>query len=204
VLLDCHRDGRSKIGWIRLGQRLGVSRSTAMRIMLELQKAGYVRNRETMNGKSASYELFATSIADDTGQDTLTSTTVDTGLSQTGIKSGADQYQNGRPTSITGDTQSIRSLDLSLARARARATGPAENKDDDARQSLLDVLARCPLNGTTPQAEADRLIHRLPGLTKLLIAHLNDALRENHPNPIAYADPLTQRGESPKPLVQVA
>jgi DNA-binding Lrp family transcriptional regulator len=43
VLLDCSRDGCSRISFARLGERLALSRSTSRRMIRELTGADHVR-----------------------------------------------------------------------------------------------------------------------------------------------------------------
>ena len=68
ILADCdvEDNGLSKISFRKIGERLGVSRSTARRVMEQLVNFSHVRNTETVNGKCPVWER-------------LTRTTVGTG-----------------------------------------------------------------------------------------------------------------------------
>jgi hypothetical protein len=155
VLLDCAFGGRSKISFRRLGERLGVSRQTARRIIEEIVSAGHAKNRETVNGRCPSYELTVsttgtnhdmglaeavppTGIKGDTG----TGTNHDTGRARTGIKSDADPYQNGHPTRITGDTLSrLSNLNYILEGTHNEKKDDDEDPDKPVRRLFADVLA---------------------------------------------------------------
>jgi hypothetical protein len=203
VLINCNRGGRSKISLPGLAKRLGGSRMTAARIIRRLTELGYVVNRETENGKCASYEVYKTSTTGDTG----TSTTGDTGTSTTGdtgtsTKSDADQYQNWLATSTTGDTLSNRSfLNGSLgAHVRARGDSEKETTEDEPFDEILALLTDCLADGKTAESEAAWLLRRHPHQSRALAHHLRFAIAKKLDNPVAYADQQAQRGETPLPV----
>jgi DNA-binding Lrp family transcriptional regulator len=195
VLLDCNRDGRSKISFPGLAKRLAVSDSTAQRIIRKLTDLGYAVNRETASGKCASYEVFPTLVRADHG----TLVTRDTG---TLVKKDAYPSQMTHQTLVTGDQESIRSLNYSLD-AHVRARGDSEKKtteDDELSNEIVTLLTDCLANGKTAEIEAARLLRRHPHQRTSLPGHLRFAIAKRIANPVAYADQQAQRGETPLPV----
>jgi DNA-binding Lrp family transcriptional regulator len=193
VLLDCDFEG-VKIGYARLGERLGLSRQTARRVIRELTDNGCIQNRETVNGKCPSYELL-TGIDDDTG----TGTTHDTGGTEAGIKSDADPYQNGRVSRTTGGTLSISSLYSSLKGDDFKKT-----EDDIARIALLEDLRRCSSN----DQEAERVMERLERFCpytspRNLLGLFRDAKAASAEDPIEYVIRKANYGDDPKSVAPI-
>jgi hypothetical protein len=213
ILFDAERGGETHISLARIGERIGREAAAAQRSIQRLESAGWLKTVEDTNGRCRLYRLTPLIGEQGTapkppprmeGVIEQTPSADDEGSQQTPSTGDSQPPPSVTKTPPTGGDLSIRSLSVSLARVGARENGSTENKDDDARQSLLEALTRCPLNGRTPEAEADHLLRRFPTLKTLLVAHLNDALAEKNENPIAYADRMTQRGESPKQAVRVA
>jgi hypothetical protein len=134
ILLDCSRDQRSKIGFARLGERLGVSRSTARRVIRELANAGHVTNRETINGHCPSYELTRVPELEPVGRTTdATPTGIKhgTGPRTTGANVNTDPYHRRNATG-TGDGTLSRRQSLNSV----LETDPSEKTTDGERHHL--------------------------------------------------------------------
>lgn len=160
VLLDCSRKSESRIGFDRLGERLHVSRQSARRIIRELIDAGHVQNIETVNGLCPNYKILThitggtgTGIRNGTGTGTKTYT-------GTGIKYGSDPYQNGRGTRISGDTHSIRPLNISLEDGLEKRADD-EGHDPRYRLRLKELLASTNCNEDDLERASVTLLERL-------------------------------------------
>ena len=66
VMLDCARDGFAKIGYPRLGERLGISRRKTWIALRQLVATGHIQNCEATKGKGAVYKLLTSSTGDTT------------------------------------------------------------------------------------------------------------------------------------------
>jgi hypothetical protein len=69
---------------------------------------------------------------------------------------------------------------------------------------LLELLRRCPLNGTTAEKEAKRLARRHPTALRGLVGHLRYALATEILKPVEYADQQASYGADVPALAGVA
>lgn len=192
VMLDASRDGLATISEERLGKRLRKSEDTARRSIRRLVAAAWVEVVDNGNGFCREYKLVTPS-NDATG---LEATPLATMQGVTPSNGAAQPLAMVRRTPSNAATQPIRTPRI-IPRAKPERSANAALRSS-LRAVLVAELERCPRNGKTAEAEADRLINWFPGLERFLLGHLRYALAEQVEDPIEYASRQTQRGEPPK------
>jgi hypothetical protein len=176
LAIDVDGDGVACISEDRLGVRIRRSTDTARRAIRRLEAAGWIEIVDNGNGYCRQYRL-------------TTPSTDATGAPST---DAADPLHPCHPAPSTGATQPIR-----IPRIFSKDGFTKETTTKTTLDELLELLRRCPLKDRMAEEEADRLVHRLPGLERYLVANLRFALEANMNSPIEYAARQAQRGDLP-------
>jgi hypothetical protein len=169
----------------RLAERLGKTERTAFAYVHELISGRYIEPINPKNGRCGRYRLVALSPAN--------------GFSGTNspegqpLKSLARITANGFSGTIANGFSHPRSIDY-LPR---EDDVEKKNRENAARQGLLEMLADLQPNLVDAEKEVDWLLRRHQQSHSILFGHLRDAINSKHPKPIEYADEQTSRGAVP-------